>query len=98
MGSVLFFYLFAVQLLYCYTYGSVYAECGITVPHDSLARYNRQHPRRYIVPNRQIRRCRPLQRAKGLRGTVMPRLRRLNRLCSSTLSVNCEKAEKDMLW
>ena len=45
-GSVLFFYLFAVQLLYCYTYGSVYAECGITVPHDSLARYNRQHPRR----------------------------------------------------
>ena len=46
MGSVLFFYLFAVQLLYCYTYGSVYAECGITVPHDSLARYNRQHLRR----------------------------------------------------
>ena len=29
-----------------------------------------------------------------LRGTVMPRLRRKNRLCSSTLSVNCEKAEK----
>ena len=46
MGSVLFFYLFAVQLLYYYTDGSVYAECGITVPHDSLARYNRQHLRR----------------------------------------------------
>ena len=60
MGSVLFFYLFAVQLLYCYTYGSVYAECGITVPHDSLARYNRQHPRREIVPNRQIRGCLPV--------------------------------------
>ena len=39
MGSVLFFYLFAVQLLYCYTYGSVYAECGITVPHDPQARH-----------------------------------------------------------
>ena len=32
---------------------------------------------------------------KKLRDTVMSRLRRLNRLCSSTLSVNCEKAEKD---
>ena len=26
------------------------------------------------------------------------RLRGFNRMCSSTLSVNCEKAEKDMLW
>ena len=32
-----------------------------------------------------------------LRGTVMPRLRRVTHLCSSTLSVNCEKAEKDTL-
>ena len=24
--------------------------------------------------------------------------RRFNRMCSSTLSVNCEKAEKDTLW
>ena len=32
-----------------------------------------------------------------LRGTVMPRLRRVARMCSSTLSVNCEKAEKDTL-
>ena len=28
----------------------------------------------------------------------MPRLRRVTRMCSSTLSVNCEKAEKDTLW
>ena len=27
--------------------------------------------------------------------TVASRLRRVNRMCSSTLSVNCEKAEKD---
>ena len=33
-----------------------------------------------------------------LRNTVMLRLRRFNRMCSSTLSVNCEKAEKDTLW
>ena len=25
-------------------------------------------------------------------------LRRVARMCSSTLSVNCEKAEKDTLW
>ena len=30
-----------------------------------------------------------------LRNTVMLRLRRVARMCSSTLSVNCEKAEKD---
>ena len=33
----------------------------------------------------------------GLRDTVMSRLRRVARMCSSTLSVNCEKAEKDTL-
>ena len=33
-----------------------------------------------------IRRCRALQRAKELRGTVMPRLRRLSGLCSSNVS------------
>ena len=33
--------------------------------------------------------------AKELRDTVMSRLRRVARMCSSTLSVNCEKAEKD---
>ena len=32
-----------------------------------------------------------------LRDTGMSRLRRVNRMCSSTLSVNCEKAEKDTL-
>ena len=35
---------------------------------------------------------------KDLRDTGMSRLRGFNRMCSSTLSVNCEKAEKDMLW
>ena len=33
-----------------------------------------------------IRRCHALQRAKVLRGTVMPRLRRLSGLCSSNVS------------
>ena len=47
---------------------------------------------------RLIRRCRALQHAKELRDTDMSRLRGFNRMCSSTLSVNCEKAEKDMLW
>ena len=36
--------------------------------------------------------------ANELRDTGMSRLRGFNRMCSSTLSVNCEKAEKDMLW
>ena len=35
---------------------------------------------------RLICRCHALQRAKDLRDTVMSRLRRLNRLCSSTVS------------
>ena len=30
-----------------------------------------------------------------LRDTGMSRLRRVNRMCSSTLSVNCEYVEKD---
>ena len=32
-----------------------------------------------------------------LRGTGMPRLRKVAGMCSSNLSVNCEKAEKDTL-
>ena len=36
-------------------------------------------------------------RANELRDTGMSRLRGFNRMCSSTLSVNCEKAEKDTL-
>ena len=34
------------QIDYCYTYGQLYAGCGITVPHNSIARYDRQHLRR----------------------------------------------------
>ena len=33
----------------------------------------------------------------NLRDTGMSRLRGFNRMCSSKLSVNCEKAEKDTL-
>ena len=33
------------QTAYCYTCGLINAECGITVPHNSLARYDRQHLR-----------------------------------------------------
>ena len=50
-----------------------------------------------MLPNAYIRRCRALQRVTELRGTVMPRLMEVADLCSSTLSVNCEKAEKDTL-
>ena len=34
------------QTAYCYTCGLINAECGITVPHNSSARYDRQHLRR----------------------------------------------------
>ena len=50
-----------------------------------------------MLPNAYIRRCRALQRAKVLRDTAMSRLLEVADLCSSTLSVNCEKAEKDTL-
>ena len=33
------------QTAYCYTCGLINAECGITVPHNSSARYDRQHLR-----------------------------------------------------
>ena len=45
----------------------------------------------------EIRRCHAQQRANELRNTVMLRLRRVADLCSSTLSENCGKAEKDTL-
>ena len=54
-------------------------------------------PTQINCTKRLIRRCRALQRAKDLRDTGMSRLRRVNHMCSSTLSVNCEKAEKDTL-
>ena len=34
------------QIPYFYTYRQLYAGCGITVPHNSIARYDRQHLRR----------------------------------------------------
>ena len=84
------------QINYCYTCGFIYAGRGIAVPRNSLARYDRQHLR--------IRRSVQFILAGAVRYNV-PRicatllcraLRRVNRMCSSTLSVNCEKAEKDM--
>ena len=69
----------------------------MTVPHNTLARYDRQGPTEINGTERLIRRCRALQRAKELRNTVMLRLLEVADLCSSTLSVNCEKAEKDTL-
>ena len=41
-SSVFFATCSQCQIPYCYTYGQLYAGCGITVPHNSLARYNRQ--------------------------------------------------------
>ena len=71
------------------------------VRHDSAARFVSTllqiGPTKINCTERKIRRCRALQRAKELRDTVMSRLRRVARMCSSTLSVNCEKAEKDTL-
>ena len=78
------------QINYCYTCGFIYAGRGIAVPRNSLARYDRQHLR--------IRRSVQFILAGAVRYNV-PRicaallcraLRRVNRLCSSTLSVDCE--------
>ena len=51
-------------------------------------------PAKINCTKRLIRRCRAVQRVKELRGTVMPRLRRAARMCSSNLSVNCEYVAK----
>ena len=51
-------------------------------------------PAKINCTKRLNRRCRAVQRVKELRGTVMPRLRRAARMCSSTLSVNCEYVAK----
>ena len=45
-SSVFFATCSQCQIPYCYTYGQLYAGCGITVPHNSIARYDRQHLRR----------------------------------------------------
>ena len=67
------------------------------MPRNSLARYDRQHLR--------IRRSVQFILAGAVRYNV-PRicatllcraLRRVAHMCSNTLSVNCEKAEKDTL-
>ena len=66
--------------------------------HDSAAQFFcslcRKAPAKINCTECLIRRCRALQHAKVLRDTVMSRLRRVTRLCSSMLSVNCEKVER----
>ena len=66
--------------------------------HDSAAQFfcalYRPAPAKINCTECLIRRCRALQHAKVLRDTVMSRLRRVTRLCSSMLSVNCEKVER----
>ena len=97
----------------CYTDRRLYVGCGITVPHESLARYYRQHLRIQFadidlhftvgtVRNNVQKVCATLLSPRGpslaLRAIhLVLRLRRVADLCSSTLSVNCEKAEKDTL-
>ena len=70
---------------------------GMIVPRNSLTRYTARHPRIRRLVQFYLRRCCLSQRAHELRGTAMPRLRRLSGLCSSTLSVNCEYFTKDTL-
>ena len=58
--------------------------------HDSAAQFFcalcRKAPAKINCTECLIRRCRALQHAKVLRDTVMSRLRRVTRMCSSTLS------------
>ena len=44
-SSVFFATCSQCQIPYCYTYGQLYAGCGITVPHNSLTRYTAWHLR-----------------------------------------------------
>ena len=66
--------------------------------HDSVARFVSTllqiGPTKINCTERKIRRCRALQRAKELRGTVMPRLRRLSGLCSSNVSDTANRLRK----
>ena len=82
---------------------------GITVSRNPFARCNARHLRimRSIpfifadaVCNNALTHCAALSSPRGpclaLRAIhLVPHLRRVARMCSSTLSVNCEKSEKD---
>ena len=67
---------------------------GMTVPRNSLARYNRRHLRILLFGTIYPRRCCLLQRAHELRNTGMLRLRRVARMCSSTVSDTANRLRK----
>ena len=86
------------QIPFCYTGGFIYAVGGMTVPPDFFARYTARHLRirRLIlfifagaVYHNALSNCAAL---------LCRTQRRVARMCSSKLSVKCEKAEKDTLW
>ena len=95
--SVLLSNLFAVSdtiLLHMWFY---LRRRGIAVPHNSLTRYTARHLRiRRLV---QFIFADPVyNNALTNRAALLCRTqRRVARMCSSTLSVNCEKVEKDTL-
>ena len=83
------------QTAYCYTYGLLNAGRGIAVPRKSLARCNARHLRikrlvQFIFAE-TVRNNALTNRAALLCRTQ----RRVARMCSSNLSVNCEYFTKD---
>ena len=99
------------QIPYCYTYGLLYAGAtqgelpegqekvpwGIPVLRNSLTRYTARHLRiRRLV---QFIFADPIYHnaLTNCAALLCRTQRRVARMCSSTLSVNCEKAEKDTL-
>ena len=93
---------------YCYTCGFIYAERGITVPRNSLTRYTARHLRikrlvQFIlvgaVYHNALTNCAALLSPRGpslaLRAIhLVPRLRRVARMCSSTLSDTANRLRK----
>ena len=85
------------QIPFCYTGRLLPAERGIAVPRNSLACCNAWHLR--------IRRLVQFIFAETVRNNALTNRaallcrtqRRVARMCSSNLSVNCEKVEKDTL-
>ena len=96
------------QINYCYTCGFIYAERGITVPRNSLTRYTARHLRikrlvQFIlvgaVYHNALTNCAALLSPRGpslaLRAIhLVPRLRRVARMCSSTLSDTANRLRK----
>ena len=63
-------------------------------------RFEKEYGRGFFLPylSQPVRRCLPLQHTKNCAALLCRALRRVNRMCSSTLSVNCEYFTKDTLW